>query len=167
MSTDPITASVYVAAPLERVFAHFTSSGMMTDWMGQWADLHPVVGGRFAVDIEGVAVRGRYLELDPPSRLVISWGHAGSERLAPGVSTVEILLTPEAGGTRVDIRHRDLPEPEASRHPAGWRRFLTQLADVAPAGDGRERASDPTGHITPMRLEAGTVGRRTRRARSS
>ena len=133
--TDPVTASVHVAASPERVFAHFTSPTAMTAWMGQWADLDPVAGGRFAVDIEGVAVRGRYLELDPPHRLLISWGHAGSEHLAPGASTVEIQLTPEAHGTRVEIRHRDLPEPEASRHPAGWRRFLAQLADTAGLGE--------------------------------
>ena len=132
---DPVTASVHVAAPPERVFEHFTSSTAMTAWMGQWADLDPVVGGRFAVDIEGVAVRGRYLELDPPNLLVVSWGHAGSEHLPPGASTVEVRLTPEAHGTRVDIRHRDLPEPEASRHPAGWRRFLAQLADAAGLGE--------------------------------
>ncbi len=134
MTTDPITASVYVQAPPERVFEHFTSSAAMTSWMGQWAELVPVVGGRFAVDIEGVAVRGCYLELDPPHRLVISWGHAGSNRLPPGASTVEIALTPEADGTRVEILHRQLPEPEASRHPAGWRHFLARLAIIAPRG---------------------------------
>ncbi len=30
MTTDPITASVYVQAPPERVFEHFTSSAAMT-----------------------------------------------------------------------------------------------------------------------------------------
>lgn len=135
MTTDPITASVYVQASPERVFEHFTSSAAMTSWMGQWAELVPVLGGRFAVDIEGVAVRGSYLELDPPHRLVISWGHAGSTRLPPGASTVEISLTPEADGTLVEILHRRLPEPEASRHPAGWRRFLAQLASIAPDTD--------------------------------
>lgn len=137
MTADPITASVHVRASPERVFEHFTSSAAMTGWMGQWAELDARAGGRFAVDIEGVAVRGRYLELEPPHRLVISWGHAGSERLPPGASTVEILLRPEAGGTRVDILHRGLPEPEASRHPAGWRRFLDRLAIIAVGGARR------------------------------
>lgn len=133
MTTDPITASVYVQASPERVFEHFASCAAMTSWMGQWAELDPIVGGRFAVDIDGVAVRGRYLELDPPHRLVISWGHAGSARLPPGASTLEVALTPEADGTRVKIVHHQLPEPEASRHPAGWRHFLDRLAIVASA----------------------------------
>ncbi|MGH2910669.1 MAG: SRPBCC family protein, partial [Solirubrobacteraceae bacterium] len=100
MTADLITASVHVQAPPNRVFEHFTSSAAMTRWMGQWAELVPVVGGRFAVDIEGVPVRGSYLELDPPRRLVISWGHAGSTRLPPGASPVAIPRTPEADGTR-------------------------------------------------------------------
>ena len=57
----------------------------------------------FTLDINGVLVRGRYLEIDPPRRLLISWGHAGSETLPPGASTVEITLTPEDDGTTVRI----------------------------------------------------------------
>jgi uncharacterized protein YndB with AHSA1/START domain len=146
MTADAVTATVHVEAPPEVVFDHFCSARAMTRWMGQWAELDPVPGGRFAVDIEGVAVRGRFVELDPPRRLLISWGHAGSDRLPPGASTVEVLLTPEAGGTRVEIHHRGLPEPEASRHPAGWRRFLAQLASTAargPRGDGGGGSSPP------------------------
>lgn len=165
MTADPITASVHVDAAPERVFQHFTDSVAITRWMGQWADLAPMVGGRFAVDVEGVAVRGRYLELDPPRRLVVSWGHAESEHLPPGASTVEILLSPEAGGTRVEIRHSDLPEPEASRHPAGWRRFLAQLARVAPSTEGRAAAPEPAGDTAGTHREGDRdawQGRRTR-----
>ncbi len=140
---NPVAASVHVAASPERVFEHFTSSTAMTAWMGQWADLDPVIAGRFAVDIEGVAVRGHYLELDPPHRLVVSWGHAGSQHLPPGTSTVEITLTPEGDGTRVEVHHRDLPEPEATRHAAGWGRFLTKLANTASANDARVHAPKP------------------------
>lgn len=149
MPTDPITASIHVGAPPERVFDHFVSSTRMTTWLGQWADLEPIVGGRFAVDIEGVAVRGRYLELDPPRRLLISWGHAGSQRLPPGASTLEVLLTPEDDGTRVDIRHRGLPEPERSRYPAGWRHFLTQLARHAERGLDTARGASRTPRTGP------------------
>lgn len=142
MTADPVvTASVHIEAEPERVFTYFTSSAAMTRWMGQWAELDPTVGGRFAVDINGVPVRGRSLELDPPRRLLISWGHAGSDRLPPGASAVEVRLRPEAGGTRVEILHRGLPEPEASRHPAGWRYFLARLAAVAAAS---EPAPPPT-----------------------
>jgi uncharacterized protein YndB with AHSA1/START domain len=75
-----------------------------------------------------VPVRGRYLEIEPPHRLLISWGHAGSERLPPGASTLEVRLNAVAGGTEVQIVHSDLPEPEASKHAGGWAYFLGRLA---------------------------------------
>ena len=35
----------------------------MIRWMGQHATLAPVPGGVFEIDINGVPVRGRYLEI--------------------------------------------------------------------------------------------------------
>jgi len=43
----------------------------MVRWMGQHATLDPA-GGVFEIDIDGVPVRGRYLEIDPPHRVVVS-----------------------------------------------------------------------------------------------
>jgi uncharacterized protein YndB with AHSA1/START domain len=131
MPSEPITASVHVKAAPEIVFEYFTRSEAMVRWMGEWALLDPTADGEFSVDIKGVPVRGRFLEIDHPHRLLISWGHAGSERLPPGASTVEVRLSPDGDGTRVEIVHRDLPQPEARSHPTGWRHFLGQLAVVA------------------------------------
>jgi uncharacterized protein YndB with AHSA1/START domain len=139
MAADPFTASVHVEAAPERVFAYFTEPEALVRWMGDYALLDPAPGGEFTVDINGVPVRGRYLEVEPPHRLVISWGHAGSARLPPGTSTVEVRLTPTAGGTDVEIVHRDLPEPEARGHARGWPHFLKRLAIAAAGGDpGRD-----------------------------
>ena len=125
---DPYTASVHVAARPERVFAFFTQPEAMVRWMGDYAVLDATPGGEFTVDIEGVPVRGRYLEVEPPHRLLIGWGHAGSERLPPGASTVEVRLTEADGGTRVEITHSGLPGPEAAKHARGWPHFLRRLA---------------------------------------
>ena len=130
---DPISASIHIEAEPERIFAYFTRPEAMVRWMGEFARLQATPGGEFAVDIRGVPVRGRYLEIDPPRRLVISWGHAGSEHLPPGASTLEVRLTPDGGGTRVEINHSGLPEPEATGHVAGWRHFLARLAQAAAA----------------------------------
>jgi uncharacterized protein YndB with AHSA1/START domain len=138
MPADAITAAVHVEARPERVYAYFTEPDAMVRWMGEFARLDATAGGEFAVDIQGVPVRGRYIELEPPHRLVISWGHAGSDRLPPGASTLEVHLRPDGGGTRVEITHRGLPEPEASRHEQGWIHFLGRLAHAA---DRAERAS--------------------------
>jgi uncharacterized protein YndB with AHSA1/START domain len=128
VATEPIRASVYIEAAPARVFRYFTDPDAMVSWMGQYAKLEPTSAGDFHVDIGGTPVRGRYLEVDPPRRLLISWGHAGSDRLPPGASTVEVLLTAAGGGTEVVIIHSGLPEPERGRHVQGWPYFLGRLA---------------------------------------
>jgi uncharacterized protein YndB with AHSA1/START domain len=135
MAGEPVSASVHVDAQPERVFAYFTDPTAMVTWMGDYALLDATPGGEFSVDINGVPVRGRYLEVEPPHRVVISWGHAGSEHLPPGASTVEVLLTSTGGGTRVEIIHRGLPEPDAAGHARGWRHFLDRLAVAGAGGD--------------------------------
>lgn len=126
---------MHVAADPEQVFDYFVRPEAIVRWMGDYAVLDPRSGGEFTLDINGVPVRGRYLEVDPPQRLVISWGHAGSERLPPGASTVEVTLTPDAEGTTVHIEHRGLPEVEARQHAIGWAHFLARLGTAGAGGD--------------------------------
>jgi len=128
VATEPIRTSVVVDAEPTEVYEYFTTPEAMILWMGQFSSLDPVPGGEFAVDVNGAAVRGRYVELHPPNRLVFTWGFIGSDELPPGTSTGEVFLTPQGDGTRVEIIHRDLPGAEASKHAAGWRHFLEQLA---------------------------------------
>jgi uncharacterized protein YndB with AHSA1/START domain len=126
---------VHIEAAPEQVFEYFTSPEAIVRWMGDYALLEPSSGGAFEVDINGVPVRGRYLEVEPPHRLLISWGHAGSDRLPPGASTVEVRLSPAGGGTRVEIEHRDLPEDMRDAFGRGWPHFVARLAVAAAGGD--------------------------------
>jgi uncharacterized protein YndB with AHSA1/START domain len=123
-----LTTSVLVEAEPETVFEYFTRAETMVTWMGQFAHLDPCPGGRFAIDINGSAVRGAYEQLEPPHRLVFSWGFAGSDELPPGTSTVEVLFTKESGGTRVEVIHHGLPQSQRPDHEHGWRHFLDRLA---------------------------------------
>ena len=109
-------------------------------WMGEYALLEPEPGGQFCVDIKGTPVRGQFLHLDPPHRLLISWGYAGSGRLPPGASTVEVRLTADRGGTRVDLQHRGLPPGERPGHASGWTHYLNRLQIGAA---GRDPGPDP------------------------
>ena len=100
----------------------------------------PSLAAGSTVDIKGAPVRGRFLHLDPPHLLLISWGYAGSDRLPPGASTVEIRLTADRGGTRVELQHRDLPPAERPGHISGWTHYIARL-QVAAAG--RDPGPDP------------------------
>jgi uncharacterized protein YndB with AHSA1/START domain len=135
MAPEPFVSSVHIAARPEQVFPYFTQAEAIVRWMGEYAVLDPRPDGEFTLDINGVPVRGRYLEIEPPRRLVISWGHAGSKRLPPGASTVEVTLTPDGDGTIVRVEHRDLPELEAEQHALGWQHFLARLVRAAGGGD--------------------------------
>lgn len=131
--------SIDIDASPETVFAYLTTNEGMTAWMGRHADLQPRPGGRFAVDIAGHPVRGEFLHVEPPTRVVVSWGFAGSDDLPAGASTVEFVLTRITGGTRVDLRHSDLPDAEVRGHADGWANFLPRLAVVGEGGDaGRD-----------------------------
>jgi uncharacterized protein YndB with AHSA1/START domain len=121
------STSIEIDASPEIVFEHLTTAAGMLAWMGQHADLRPEPGGLFSVDVDGAAVRGEYLEVDAPSRVVVSWGMAGSEDLPPGSSRVEFTLTPTADGTRLELRHTDLPDTRLEAHRRGWTRFLAAL----------------------------------------
>ncbi|WP_277212931.1 SRPBCC family protein [Isoptericola croceus] len=133
------TTSVEILAPPDAVFDHLVTEAGMTAWMGQHAVLDPRTGGGFAVDIAGYAVRGRYLVVDRPHRVVVSWGVAGSDDLPPGASRVEIALHPTSTGTRVMLTHADLPDADLEGHADGWAHFLPRLRVVATGGDaGRD-----------------------------
>ena len=135
--------SIDIEATPAFVFRFLTTNDGMTAWMGQWAELDASPGGQFAVDIFGSPVRGEFLEVDPPHRVVVSWGYAGSEDLPPGASRVEFTLTPIATGTRVDLLHSDLPERHVSGHDRGWRHFAERLALVASGTDPGEDFWEP------------------------
>ncbi len=127
--------TIDIAAPPETVFKYLTTNEGMMAWMGHYANLDPTPGGRFAVDIAGHPVRGEYLHVEPPHRVVVSWGFAGNADLPAGASTVEFRLTRINGGTHVDLHHFDLPDTEVRGHADGWANFLPRLAVVGISGD--------------------------------
>ena len=88
--------SIDIAAPPRVVFTFLTTEEGMTAWMGQFAELDPRQGGRFAVDISGYPVRGQYLHVEPFSRVVVSWGFAGSDDPRPSASPWRTASSPIA-----------------------------------------------------------------------
>jgi len=133
VSDDALTTSLRIAAAPDAVFPYLTDPKLLVRWMGDWADLVPEPGGTYAVDIGGVPVRG-LVEVDPPRRVVFTWGVAGRDDLPVGGSTVEITLRPDGAAAVVELVHRDLPPEERPKHAAGWD-HLPRLATAAGGGD--------------------------------
>lgn len=130
MNADVLTASVMIAAPPAAIFPYLTQAELLVEWLGDWADVDPTPGGTFAVDMNRVAVRGEYVEVQPPHRVVFTWGVPGRDGLEPGSTTVEVILTEAAGGTRVELFHHGLPSGEVTSHRQGWVAKLESLRSI-------------------------------------
>jgi uncharacterized protein YndB with AHSA1/START domain len=134
--TGAIEITQRIEASPDIVFAYLTDSHRFVKWMGVGAELDARPGGRFRIDVDGVHIAsGEYQEIDPPRRLVMSWGWEGHATVPPGSTTVEITLTPERGATVLRLRHLGLPdEGERHQHSEGWRLYSSQLARSVAAG---------------------------------
>jgi uncharacterized protein YndB with AHSA1/START domain len=124
---------IWIDATPEKVFPYLVEPELLTTWIGEESWNEPRPGGVFRLkfNTENV-VRGDFVEVDPPRRVVYTWGSEGRESLPAGSTTVAFDLEPENGGTRVRLRHSDLPtEDEVEQHTKGWDHFLPLLAQVA------------------------------------
>jgi uncharacterized protein YndB with AHSA1/START domain len=132
---------VAIAASPETVWEFLVDPDKATRWMGQACSFEARPGGEYRCDvIPGHTARGEFVELDPPNRLVFTWGwepgEDGPNPVPPGSSTIEIELTPDGDGTKLRFTHRDLPSAEAAEsHGHGWDHYLERLATAAPGGD--------------------------------
>jgi uncharacterized protein YndB with AHSA1/START domain len=139
---DAVEREVRIAARPETVFEFFTDPEKMIRWKGRRAELDPRPGGIYRVEINDQAVAlGEYVEVDPPGRIVFTWGWEGQESgqgehaVLPGSSRVEITLEPLGDGTLVRLRHLDLPPQSREIHGQGWDLYLGRLAAAAAGGD--------------------------------
>ena len=136
-----IEREVRIEARPEIVFELLTDSEQYARWKGRKASLDPRPGGQFRAEINDQAVAvGEYVELDPPRRVVFTWGWEGHPLVPPGSSTVEITLTPDGDGTLLRLLHRGLPAGEVEQHTHGWDLYLSRLVEV---GAGKDPGPDP------------------------
>jgi uncharacterized protein YndB with AHSA1/START domain len=131
--TGAIEITQRIEAPPEIVFSYLTDSARFAQWMGVGAELDPRPGGRYRIDVDGVHIAmGEYQQVEPPRRIVMSWGWDGHPTVPPGSTTVEITLTAERGATLLRLRHLGLPsEDERRTHGDGWSQYTGRLREVA------------------------------------
>jgi uncharacterized protein YndB with AHSA1/START domain len=133
--TGTIEREIRIAASPETVFSSWTAPERLARWMGRNVTLEPRVGGAYRIDYNGEDIAsGAILELDPPRRLVLSWGwEAGGDPTAPGASRVEVDLEPDGTGTILRLRHSGLVDAAVEGHAVGWDQFLPGLVSAAEA----------------------------------
>ncbi len=99
--TDPavLEVSVPVAARPEIVFSYFTDPARHAQWMGSHATLEPVPGGAYRVSPrDWVEAVGEFLEIDPPHRVVFTWGWTRGNTVAPRSTRVVVTLQEHDAG---------------------------------------------------------------------
>jgi uncharacterized protein YndB with AHSA1/START domain len=138
--TTSVERQVSIDASPETIWEFLVDPEKATRWMGMSATLEAAPGGLYRVEvIPGHTASGEFVELDPPHRLVYTWGWEGESSVPPGTSTVEIELIPEGDGTTVRLLHSDLPSDEAAQsHGHGWQHYLDRLAISAAGADAGE-----------------------------
>lgn len=126
-----------INAPAATVFAYFTDSDRYTAWMGTEAVLDAVPGGIYRVTVpQGLVALGRFVEVNPPTRIVFTWGWEGDPDVPPGSSRVEVTLRPDGDSTLVRLVHTGLPDaPSMTLHEQGWALYLDRLTISASGGD--------------------------------
>ncbi len=125
--TETVEQVVHIDAPPETVWSFWTEPARLCEWWGVEADAVAETGGIFRVVMDGGPVMlGEFLELEPPRRLLFSFGWEGGAPggpLPPGSSRVEVVLDDQAGGTLLTLRH-ELPAIHAPDHLEGWAFFV-------------------------------------------
>jgi uncharacterized protein YndB with AHSA1/START domain len=116
---DVIEVERWIEARPETVFSYFTDPERFLRWQGEDASIDPHPGGSFRVSVGGPSggvVRGEFVEVVAPHRLVFTWGWEGVSLLDEGIaallsraSTVEISLESQGEGTLLRLRQTGLP----------------------------------------------------------
>src|SRR4029077_9404526 len=108
------------AASPETVWGFLVDSEKATRWMGERATLDAQPGGIYQVGVvPGHTARGEFVEVDPPHRLVFTWGwEDGSSVVTPGTTTIEIELEAQGDGTLLHFTHSGLPSKESAESHA-------------------------------------------------
>jgi uncharacterized protein YndB with AHSA1/START domain len=136
-----IERTIEIEASPETVWEFLTDPEKAKRWWGIDAIFDTRPGGEFRLHVaSGSIVGGEYLEVEPPRRLVYTFGWIkGGDSTGltpPGSTTVELTLEPSETGTTLSLVHRDLANLEsAGNHGAGWDHYLARLVVIAAGGD--------------------------------
>ena len=119
MPFDFFVSDVIPASPQEIYDAWLSSDGHEKITGGKPAQMSAQEGAAFTV--WNGYIRGRNLKLEPSRRIVQSWRTTKFSAADPD-SQIEVLLEPAAGGTRITVRHSNVPDGHTSYRDGGWQR---------------------------------------------
>jgi uncharacterized protein YndB with AHSA1/START domain len=129
-----MTESALVAASVDEVWSDLTDASRLGEWI--WpprfdteAVVEPVELGRWEVrsSVADLAVLGRVLDLEAPTRLRLEWRWEGEDHTTDAELTLERAAD---ASTRVTVRHTGFQSAdERESHIEGWSNCLQRLVD--------------------------------------
>jgi uncharacterized protein YndB with AHSA1/START domain len=147
--TDTIELSRILPATPDRIYLAWLNGPEHTAMTGGKATVASTeVGGAFTA-WDGY-IDGVHVALEPGRRIVQAWRSDDFPADAPE-SHLEVLLEPAPGGTRLTIRHTDLPEGHGPAVLEGWDEwYLTPMEaffekEAARRARGRSAGKRPAG----------------------
>jgi uncharacterized protein YndB with AHSA1/START domain len=142
-------------APRERVFEAWIDPNLLRRWLTGWrggssphAETDPRVGGEFRITTTSwlgglvgllpgrdryIHMIGRYLEIDPPERLVftLGWEAVPLVHMDREASTVTVEFKEKGDGTEVVLTHEKQPNRRVRAfHRTGWEASLRKLGKL-------------------------------------
>jgi uncharacterized protein YndB with AHSA1/START domain len=125
-----IRISRALPAEPERVWQALTDPAALCSWFwpesafGTTAEVDLGEGYRIDGPKAGLSLTGRYLTVDPPKRLVMTWQWPGED----GGTMVRIELAPDGEGTALTLTHEGFADGTTrDEHVRGWSDCLARL----------------------------------------
>ena len=136
MPDRKVERSILIDTTPEMAFEALIKASELREWMCDYAWTVILPQGTYQVRWDsGYQASGRFIELDPPRRAVITWQGIGE----PGETTVTFTVEPEVGGTRVTLIHAGFGpgaewDPHVAASEKGWDGGLDNLKSTLETG---------------------------------
>lgn len=117
MGTESFEIWTVVPASPEAIYEAWLDAVAHSAFTGEPATTEAAVGGRFTAF--GDYIEGTNRELEPGRRIVQSWRTTEFSDDDPD-SLLEVLLEPLDEGTRLVLRHSNVPEGQGKQYEGGW-----------------------------------------------
>jgi uncharacterized protein YndB with AHSA1/START domain len=123
--------TIVIHATPQTVFRFFTDTKRWAAWWGQGSSIDPREGGAVRICYPGgTEVEGTVLGVDPPTRLIFTYGYVRGTPIPVGSSRVTIHLEEHDSGTRLNLRHEFADAAVRDEHVQGWRYQLALFSNL-------------------------------------
>jgi uncharacterized protein YndB with AHSA1/START domain len=131
-----------IPAPPERVFALWTEPEQLVKWWGPEGYQVPAIamdvrpGGSWRTTMIGTdgvtrTVSGVYRAIEPPRRLVMTWGWLDDKGGRGHETEITVTFAPAPGGTKLVLLQKEFAtKSERDGHNVGWSSSFDKLARI-------------------------------------